>query len=94
MGKSATVTHRGEDYFLTVQAPAPRLTLSSGLCTSRRRWRRLRESSAWTYRSSIRATAFATPDRFPETPVTAKWPDEALAEAPLDRFNRHLPFDP
>ncbi len=27
MGKSATVTHRGEDYFLTVQAPAPRLTL-------------------------------------------------------------------
>ena len=25
MGKSATVTHQGEDYFLTVQAPAPRL---------------------------------------------------------------------
>ncbi len=27
MGKSATVAHQGEDYFLTVQAPAPRLTL-------------------------------------------------------------------
>ena len=27
MGKSATVTRQGEDYFLTVQAPAPRLTL-------------------------------------------------------------------
>ncbi|HEY3623280.1 MAG TPA: XdhC family protein, partial [Roseiarcus sp.] len=27
MGKSATVTHKGEDYFLTVQAPALRLTL-------------------------------------------------------------------
>ena len=31
-------------------------------------------------------TAFATPDRFPDTPVVAKWPDEALAEAPLDRY--------
>ena len=27
MGKSATIAHQGEDYFLTVQAPAPRLTL-------------------------------------------------------------------
>ena len=27
MGKSATITHQAEDYFLTVQAPAPRLTL-------------------------------------------------------------------
>ena len=31
-------------------------------------------------------TAFATPERFPETPVVAKWPDEALAEAPLDSY--------
>ena len=31
-------------------------------------------------------TAFATPDRFPDAPIIAKWPDEALAKAPLDRF--------
>ena len=31
-------------------------------------------------------TAFATPERFPETPVVAQWPDEALAAAPLDPF--------
>ena len=31
-------------------------------------------------------TAFATPERFPETPVLAQWPDEALAAGPLDRY--------
>ncbi len=31
-------------------------------------------------------TAFATPERFPDTPVIAEWPDEALLEAPLDRY--------
>ncbi|OZA76568.1 MAG: hypothetical protein B7X76_10920 [Azorhizobium sp. 39-67-5] len=31
-------------------------------------------------------TAFATPERFPDTTVIAKWPDEALKEVPLDAF--------
>ena len=31
-------------------------------------------------------TAFATPERFPDTPVIAEWPDEALAARPLDRY--------
>ena len=31
-------------------------------------------------------TAFATPERFPDTPVLAQWPDEALEAAPLDRY--------
>ena len=31
-------------------------------------------------------TAFATPERFPETPVLAKWPDEAFTESPPDRY--------
>jgi len=31
-------------------------------------------------------TAFATPERFPDTPVHAQWPQEALAAAPLDRY--------
>jgi len=30
--------------------------------------------------------AFATPDRFPDVPVIAQWPDEALAASPLDRY--------
>ena len=31
-------------------------------------------------------TAFATPERFPETPVIAEWPDEPLKAAPPDRY--------
>ena len=31
-------------------------------------------------------TAFATPERFPDAPVVAQWPDEALDRAPLDRY--------
>jgi xanthine dehydrogenase accessory factor len=31
-------------------------------------------------------TAFATPERFPDVPLVAQWPDEALAASPLDRY--------
>ena len=31
-------------------------------------------------------TAFATPERFPDVTVLPVWPDEALAERPLDRY--------
>jgi xanthine dehydrogenase accessory factor len=31
-------------------------------------------------------TAFATPERFPDVPLIAQWPEEALAAAPLDRY--------
>ena len=41
-------------------------------------------------------TAFATPERFPETPVLAQWPDEALAArrstaSPRSAFSPHDP---
>jgi xanthine dehydrogenase accessory factor len=75
MGKSATVAHQGEDYFLTVQAPAPRLVLIGAV-----------HIAGLDVSVIDPRTAFATPDRFPDTPVVAKWPDEALADAPLDRY--------
>ena len=31
-------------------------------------------------------TAFATPERFPDAPILAEWPDAALDRAPLDRY--------
>jgi xanthine dehydrogenase accessory factor len=31
-------------------------------------------------------TAFATPERFPDVPVLAEWPDEALPRIGLDRY--------
>ncbi len=85
MGKSATVTNESEDYFLTVQAPSPRLTLIGAVHISQALAPIARIAGLEVSIIDPR-TAFATPDRFPDTPVVAKWPDEALAEAPLDRF--------
>jgi xanthine dehydrogenase accessory factor len=84
-GKSAPVTHEGEEYFLTVQAPAPRLTLVGAVHISQALAPIARIAGLDVSIVDPR-TAFATPDRFPDTPIIAKWPDEALAEAPLDRF--------
>ena len=85
MGKSATITNEGEDYFLTVQAPAPRLALIGAVHISQALAPIARIAGLDVTIIDPR-TAFATPDRFPDVPVIAKWPDEALAEAPLDRF--------
>ena len=85
MGKSATVTHQGEEYFLTVQTPPLRLTLIGAVHISQALAPIARIAGLDVSIIDPR-TAFATPDRFPDTPVIAKWPDEALADKPLDRF--------
>jgi xanthine dehydrogenase accessory factor len=85
MGKSGVVMAAGVDYFLTVQAPAPRLTLIGAVHISQALAPIARISGLDVTIIDPR-TAFATPERFPETPVLAEWPDEALAASPLDRF--------
>ncbi len=39
-------------------------------------------------------TAFATPERFPDTPVIAQWPDEAARGAAARSLYRDLPAHP
>ncbi len=85
MGKSGTVSAGGEDYFLTVHAPSPRLVLIGAVHISQALAPIARIAGLDVTIIDPR-TAFATPERFPETPVIAEWPDEALANAPLDRF--------
>jgi len=85
MGKSGVVTVAGDDYFLTVQAPSPRLTVIGAVHISQALAPMARIAGLDVAIIDPR-TAFATPERFPETPVFAQWPDEALADAPLDRF--------
>jgi xanthine dehydrogenase accessory factor len=84
-GKSGAATVESVDYFLTVQAPAPRLTLVGAVHISQALAPIARIAGLEVTIIDPR-TAFATPERFPETPVLAKWPDEALAEAPLDKY--------
>jgi len=84
-GKSGTVAAGGEDYFLTVQTPSPRLVLVGAVHISQALAPMARLTGLDVTIIDPR-TAFATPERFPETTVIAQWPDEALAAAPLDRY--------
>ncbi len=85
MGKSGSVQVDGADYFLTVQAPPPRLTLIGAVHISQALAPMARIAGLDPTIIDPR-TAFATPERFPDTPVIAEWPEEALAAAPLDRY--------
>ena len=85
MGKSATVEHRGRGLFSDRSGAGPRLILIGAVHISQALAPIARIAGLDVSIIDPR-TAFATPDRFPDTPVIAKWPDEALAEAPLDRY--------
>ena len=85
MGKSGVVAVDGAEYFLTVQAPAPRLTLIGAVHISQALAPMARIAGLDVTIIDPR-TAFATPERFPDTAVVAEWPDEALAAAPPDRY--------
>lgn len=85
MGKSGVVEVNGADYFLTVQAPAPRLTLIGAVHISQALAPMARIAGLDVTIVDPR-TAFATAERFPDTAVVAEWPDEALAKLPPDRY--------
>ena len=85
MGKSGVVSHEGADYFLTVQAPAPRVMLIGAVHISQALAPMARIAGLDVTIIDPR-TAFATPERFPDAPVIAEWPDQALAAAPPDSY--------
>ncbi|AMJ60464.1 XdhC family protein [Bosea sp. PAMC 26642] len=85
MGKSGMVEADGGSYFLTVQAPHPRIVVTGAVHISQ-----AMAPMAKLLDLDISVidprTAFATPERFPEVTLLAEWPDEALARLPLDAY--------
>jgi xanthine dehydrogenase accessory factor len=84
-GKSGMIEHAGRQYFLTVQVPPVRLVMIGAVHISQALTLIARIAGLDVTIIDPR-TAFATPERFPETIVRAQWPDEALATMPLDRY--------
>jgi xanthine dehydrogenase accessory factor len=85
-GKSGSVEYEGKSYFLTVQVPPVRLILIGAVHISQALAPIAKVAGLDPIVIDPR-TAFATPERFPDAPVIAEWPDEALDRTPLDRFS-------
>jgi xanthine dehydrogenase accessory factor len=85
-GKSAAAEYDGKRYFLTVQSPAVRLVLIGAVHISQA-LAPIAKIADLDVTIIDPRTAFATPDRFPDTAVVAEWPDVALDRMPLDRYS-------
>lgn len=85
MAKSAMVEVDGAQYFLTVQAPHPRIVVTGAVHISQALAPMAKQLDLDVVIIDPRA-AFATPERFPDVDLKAQWPDEALAGVPLDAY--------
>ena len=85
MAKSGIVEEGGRSYFLTVQAPPPRLVIVGAVHIAQALSTMARLADFDVTIVDPRS-AFATQERFPDSAVIAEWPDVALPKIGLDRF--------
>ncbi|HEU6440916.1 MAG TPA: XdhC family protein [Microvirga sp.] len=84
-GRSGLVERDGRQLFLTVQAPPVRMTVIGAVHISQALAPMARAVDFDVTVIDPR-TAFATPERFPDVPVLAEWPDAVLPDMRLDRY--------
>ncbi len=84
-GKSGLVDDAGESCFLTVLTPPARLVMIGAVHISQA-LAPIAKIAGLDASIIDPRTAFAMPQRFPDVPLLAQWPDEALAATPLDRY--------
>lgn len=85
MGKSGLVEADGASYFLTVQAPHPRVIVTGAVHISQAMVPMARLLDLDLVIIDPR-TAFATRERFPDVTLLTEWPDAALADLGLDAY--------
>ncbi len=85
MGKSALVEAEGAQFFLTVQAPHPRVVVTGAVHISQA-MAPMAELLDLDLVIIDPRTAFATPERFPDVTLLTEWPDAALARLRLDAY--------
>ncbi|MET3891656.1 xanthine dehydrogenase accessory factor [Bosea sp. OAE506] len=85
MAKSAMIEADGKAFFLTVQAPPPRVIVTGAVHISQAMAPMAQLLDLDLVIVDPR-TAFATPERFPGVQLLTDWPDEALASLGLDGY--------
>ena len=88
-GKSGTVEADGAQLFLNVQVPPVKAVVVGAVHISQALAPMARGLDLDVTIVDPR-TAFATPERFPDVPVLAEWPDAALPRLGLDRYTALL----
>jgi xanthine dehydrogenase accessory factor len=85
MGKSGTVEAAGKKLFLNVFAPTAKLVIIGAVHISQA-LAPLARSLDYDVTVVDPRTAFASPERFPDVPVIAEWPDVALPPLNVDHY--------
>ncbi|MDB5544299.1 MAG: XdhC/CoxF family protein [Hyphomicrobiales bacterium] len=84
-GKSGLVEHEGASWFLTVQVPPVRLVVIGAVHISQA-LAPMAKLAGFDMTIIDPRTAFATPERFPDVPVIAEWPETVLPPMKIDRY--------
>ncbi len=84
-GKSATVEAGGKKLFFNVYAPTARMVIIGAVHISQA-LAPLARSLDYDVTVVDPRTAFASPERFPDIPLIAEWPDVALPPLNVDRY--------
>src|SRR5471030_3309578 len=87
MGKSGTVEAGGKKLFLNVYAPTARMVIIGAVHISQALAPLARSLDYDVYVVDPR-TAFSSPERFPDVPLVAEWPDVALPPLKVDHLDR------
>ncbi|KIZ32519.1 MULTISPECIES: XdhC family protein [Rhodopseudomonas] len=85
MGKSASIEVDGNKLFLNVHAPTARLVIVGAVHISQA-LAPLARSLDYDVTVVDPRTAFASPERFPDVPLIAEWPDVALPPLAIDPY--------
>src|SRR5260221_82811 len=85
MGKSGMVEVSGKRLFLNVYAPTARLVIIGAVHISQA-LAPMAQSLGYDVTVVGPRTAFASPERFPDVPLIAEWPDVALPPLNVDHY--------